>query len=293
MTVAVAEATEAFQTVMEQTSFGPALWAAMQFDEVGRMACAGGQSQGDDERSQAVAGMARAELGAGRILALTDLELAMLRAHAAAPVVGPARAELLRRHPQLTPMTNESIKAAVRAFCVEDISAYTYSEDGVFGGWSFCDSSGASGGGGIMYEHNKTNFRRSPKAEAKYGPIRLWDVSEVTDMHDLFHSCTNFNENISAWDVQRVSGPQGLRGHVGHCPCGPCMFMSHGKPSSGGLSCMFNHASSFNQPLGAWTVQPCATIDHVYNRGIFRGATAFELPANAPWYTGENYWKQQ
>ena len=175
MTVAVAEATEAFQTVMEQTSFGPALWAAMQFDEVGRMACAGGQSQGDDERSQAVAGMARAELGAGRILALTDLELAMLRAHAAAPVVGPARAELLRRHPQLTPMTNDSIKAAKKAFSEDD-------------------------GGG----RGTADFRQGPKAEDKYGPVGLWDVSEVTGMNHLLYGCKNFNEDISAWDLRRA-----------------------------------------------------------------------------------------
>ena len=43
---------------------------------------------------------------------------------------------------------------------------------------------------------------------------------------------------------------------------------------------MFDHASSFNQPLGAWAVQLGAST-----QDMFYAATAFDLPANAPWYT--------
>ena len=155
------------------------------------------------EHVQAVAGVARAEL-ARRIGSLVDRELAMLRAHAAAPVAGPARAELLRRHPQLTPMMNQSIAAAVRAFCEED------------GGW-------------IDNGYRTADFH-SPKAEAKYGQVGLWDVSEVRSMDSLFNRCVNFNEDVSAWDVGRAEF----------------------------LSMMFASASSFNQSLGAWAVRPGA-----------------------------------
>ena len=155
--------------------------------------------------------MARAEL-AQRIAGMPDMELAMLRAHAAAPVAGPARAELLRRHPQLTPMTNESIKAAVRAFCEEDC--------GWFGTFGSSDQGGTA------------DFRHSPKAEAKYGPVGLWDVSELTSMYRLFFGCKNFNEDVSAWDVRRAEE----------------------------LSNMFCFASSFNQPLGVWTVRGRWTV---------------------------------
>ena len=48
---------------MERASFGPALWAVVPLDEVGRLARAGGVSQEEqgDAHVQAVAGMARAE----------------------------------------------------------------------------------------------------------------------------------------------------------------------------------------------------------------------------------------
>ena len=151
----------------------------------------------------------------------------MLRAHAAAPVAGPARAELLRRHPQLTPMTTVSIHAAVKAFCKED------------GGWTGMGPRAA-------------DFRHSPNAEAKYGPVGLWDLSEVTSMPYLFIGCRNFNEDVSAWDVQRAES----------------------------LCYLFNSASSFNQPLGTWAVRPGADT-----YAMFDNATAFDRAANAPWYT--------
>ena len=43
-----------------------------------------------------------------------------------------------------------------------------------------------------------------------YGSINNWDVSEVTDMVELFvppagSSATDFNDDIGAWDVSRVT----------------------------------------------------------------------------------------
>ena len=206
---------------MEQTSFGPALWAIVPLEEVGRLSVGGGDQA--DERAHAVAGMAQTEL-ARRIAGLSELELAMLRAHAGAPVAGPARAELLRRHPQLTPMTDDSIKAAVEAFCKE--------------------------GGGLDDEdgYRIADFRQSPKAEAKYGSVGLWDVSKVKDMNDLFYQCKNFNEDISAWDVRLAED----------------------------LGGMFYEASSFNQPLGAWDVQQVEDLN-----SMFGGASSFNQPLAA------------
>ena len=155
------EAKEAFLCVVEQTSFGPALWAAGPLETVGRLAGSDGQEEQGDEHVRAVAGMALAELGR-RILGMPDPELAMLRAHAAAPVAGLAQAELRRRYPQLAPMTDATIQEAVLAFCEE--------------------------GGG----REKATFLHSPNAEARYGPVAAWDVSGVQNMSYLFSCCESF-----------------------------------------------------------------------------------------------------
>ena len=40
--------------------------------------------------------------------------------------------------------------------------------------------------------------------DSEYGPITDWDVSNVTDMSNLFFSKTQFNGDISSWDVSSV-----------------------------------------------------------------------------------------
>ena len=43
-------------------------------------------------------------------------------------------------------------------------------------------------------------------AAATYGPISLWNISQVTDLSCLFCSgCASFNSDISGWDTSRVT----------------------------------------------------------------------------------------
>ena len=42
-------------------------------------------------------------------------------------------------------------------------------------------------------------------AEAAYGPISAWDTADVVDMTELFHSSTDFNEDIGAWNISSVT----------------------------------------------------------------------------------------
>ena len=149
-------------------------------------------------------------------------------------------------------MTDDSIVAVVHALCEED------------GGWD-------------AFHDKPADFRRSPKAEAKYGPVGLWDVSEVTRMDTLFMGCHNFNEDISAWDVRRAEnlGSMFYDASSFNQPLGAWDISRVEN-----LSYIFCYASSFNQLLGAWAVRPGADTED-----MFVDADDFDLPANAPWYT--------
>ena len=48
---------------------------------------------------------------------------------------------------------------------------------------------------------------RSPQQSAAYSniPISNWDVSQVTNMGELFKDRRNFNDDISNWDVSSVT----------------------------------------------------------------------------------------
>ena len=79
-------------------------------------------------------------------------------------------------------------------------------------------------------------------ALATYGEINTWDVSNITDMSELFKSNTIFNSDISGWNVSNVLD----------------------------MSEMFDDASAFNQDISSWDVSSVQNM-----AGMFAGATNF------------------
>ena len=56
--------------------------------------------------------------------------------------------------------------------------------------------------------------------------VSQWDVSNVKDMKDMFYSCEKFNSDLSAWDVSNVEN----------------------------MCCMFSWCKNFNSDLSKWDV---------------------------------------
>ena len=74
-------------------------------------------------------------------------------------------------------------------------------------------------------------------ATTTYGNISDWDVSQVTDMSQLFYHKPNFNDDISNWDVINVTN----------------------------MNLMFYEASSFNQPIGNWDVGSVTDMSYMFS----------------------------
>ena len=75
----------------------------------------------------------------------------------------------------------------------------------------------------------------------KYGDIRYWDVSDVTDMRELFYD-SNFNADISRWNVSKVTDMRN----------------------------MFRMCHTFNQDIGQWDVSNVINME-----GMFWDARTF------------------
>ena len=74
--------------------------------------------------------------------------------------------------------------------------------------------------------------------QATYGAtMNDWDVSQVTDMSNLFQNRTTFNDDISSWDVSNVTT----------------------------MEDMFNGASAFNQDISSWNVGNVTTMRSMFN----------------------------
>ncbi len=81
--------------------------------------------------------------------------------------------------------------------------------------------------------------------ESEYGKIEDWDVSNITDMSELFSGEEDFNEKIGNWNVSNVNT----------------------------MSKMFKNCKKFNQPLNDWTVTNVNYMDE-----MFYGCTKFNQP---------------
>ena len=74
-------------------------------------------------------------------------------------------------------------------------------------------------------------------AITKYGHIRLWDTSKVTDMSYMFYGASKFNKDIGGWDTSKVTTMSG----------------------------MFYNAKEFNQAIGNWDTSKVTDMIHIFN----------------------------
>jgi len=91
-------------------------------------------------------------------------------------------------------------------------------------------------------------FTDETAATATYGHISTWNVSNVTDMEDLFKGRENWNDDISHWDVSNVTN----------------------------MHDMFYGAKSFNQPLDTWDVSKVTDMSY-----MLRNCFEFNQPLNS------------
>ena len=105
-----------------------------------------------------------------------------------------------------------------------------------------------------------------------HGHPNTWDVSQITDMSSLFYTeeLTDFNEDISAWDVSNVK-------KMNRMFCCAKSFNQNINTwnvfNVKTMQLMFCEADSFNQPIGNWDVSNVRSM-----KGMFKEADDFNQP---------------
>jgi surface protein len=99
------------------------------------------------------------------------------------------------------------------------------------------------------------------------GNIGNWDTSNVTNMGDMFSGATAFNQNIGAWNTSNLT-------HMEQMFYGASAFNqdigSWNVSNVTNMEGMFRDAAAFNQDIGSWIVSGVTNM-----RYMFSGATAF------------------
>lgn len=92
---------------------------------------------------------------------------------------------------------------------------------------------------------------RANKSNPDYGPIELWDVSNVTNMTELFKNALHFNEYIGGWNVSNVTN---MRGMFANCRTFNQDIGRWDVSNVTDMSEMFRECWTFNQDIGEWDV---------------------------------------
>ena len=97
--------------------------------------------------------------------------------------------------------------------------------------------------------------------------ISKWDVSNVTTMYDMFWDATNFNQDISSWNVSNVTTMEGMfvNAKKFNQPIGN-WDIRNGKLTD--ISLMFLGATNFNQPISNWNVSNVTNMNATFYNAI-------------------------
>ena len=101
----------------------------------------------------------------------------------------------------------------------------------------------------------KQLFTNSTIPSANFGNLSSWNVSNVTNMFQMFEACSQFNQPINTWNVSNVTD----------------------------MNRLFNGCSAFNQPIGSWNTSKVTDM-----RYMFYQCNNFNQPLT--YNSSNNYW---
>ena len=100
-----------------------------------------------------------------------------------------------------------------------------------------------------------------------HGPIGKWDVSQLTDMSNIFYDRRTFDYDISNWDVSRVTDMHGMFSYALHFNQDLSKWDVFRVTD---MDAMFSFAHMFNQDLSQWDVSRVFDM-----QWMFEGANSF------------------
>jgi surface protein len=91
--------------------------------------------------------------------------------------------------------------------------------------------------------------------------INNWDVSNVTNMSEMFHDANSFNQPIGNWNVGNVTNMSGMFESMGFNKSIANWDVSNVTD----MSKMFAYCSNFNQPIGNWDVSNVTDMGEMFS----------------------------
>ena len=94
------------------------------------------------------------------------------------------------------------------------------------------------------------------------GDISKWDVSNITDMHGMFWGCKNFNKDISDWNVYNVTNISKM---FWGCEAFNQDISKWDVSNVTDMYQTFHYSKSFNQDISNWNVSNVKYANFVFS----------------------------
>ena len=169
------------------------------------------------------------------------------------------------------PVTDQTIRPLIRRWCQEDPS-YNWE---AFGPIEYWDVSQVTDMSDLF----------CADGELVYGfdkfnnDLSRWNVSQVTKMNWLFWGLPSFNQPLASWDVSQVTEMQGMF----------CCARQFNQPLESWdvrnvrtMNLMFKKASMFNQPLDKWNVKRGTKKREMFDPQFNQSLDSWEVPRPVP-----------
>lgn len=146
--------------------------------------------------------------------------------------------------------------------CTSGITDLSYK----FAGANLNNPSNFNGDIGSWDVSNVTDMRNLfPNAIYFDQDISSWDVSNVTNMSRMFTNALSFNQNIGSWDVSGVTDKVAM---FNRAESFNQDISSWDVSSVTDMSSMFNRAESFNQDIGGWNVTNVTSMSYMFTNAF-------------------------
>ena len=93
------------------------------------------------------------------------------------------------------------------------------------------------------------------------GDISKWDVSNVENMSNIFFGCIKFNKDISKWDVSNVENMSSM---FSNCETFNKDISNWNVSNVTNMFGMFYDSASFNKDLSKWDVSNVKDYRHIF-----------------------------
>jgi len=97
----------------------------------------------------------------------------------------------------------------------------------------------------------------------KFRFIERWDVSHVTNMNNMFYQCNNLQLDLSGWNVSNVTNMKNMFAHCTNM-FHNCGLYNWNVSNVTDMSSMFNSATNFNNDIDNWDVSNVENMNNMF-----------------------------